>query len=133
MGVFQECFKSVYYSFSRCDMLMQVSHLLLVLNSSINILIYSWKDRKFRAVLTSKLGLVDTTIIGVDWEHVTNISQSVVARRSIFTPLNRSSKCVDQPSSFGQACDLSCEAAAKGTAIGGELRQNAHDGSGVIY
>ena len=32
----------------RCEVLTLISHLLLVLNSSTNILIYSWKDTKFR-------------------------------------------------------------------------------------
>ena len=31
------------------------SHFLLVLNSSTNIIIYSWKDKKFRTVLKCKL------------------------------------------------------------------------------
>ena len=52
---------------------MQVSHILLVFNCSINILIYSWKDRKFRKVLLSKLGLWDNQLNVVDWENVTRI------------------------------------------------------------
>ena len=56
-----------------CELLMQVSHVLLVFNSSINILIYSWKDRKFRKVLLSKLGLWDSQMNVVDWENVTRM------------------------------------------------------------
>ena len=36
----------------RCDILMRFSHLFLVLNSSVNIIIYGWKDNKFREILT---------------------------------------------------------------------------------
>ena len=34
----------------RCDFLTLVSHFLLVFNSSCNIVIYCWKDEKFRKV-----------------------------------------------------------------------------------
>ena len=32
-----------------CEVLTFLSHLLLVFNSSVNILIYCWKDQKFRS------------------------------------------------------------------------------------
>ena len=38
-------------SFSRCSIMSDFSHLFLVLNSSVNIIIYSWKDKKFRELL----------------------------------------------------------------------------------
>ena len=38
----------------RCDVLSIFSHLLLVVNSSINIVIYCWKDEKFRKVTNIK-------------------------------------------------------------------------------
>jgi hypothetical protein len=41
----------------RCEILSHCSHFLLVFNSSINILIYCWKDAKFRALLLDSLGL----------------------------------------------------------------------------
>ena len=34
----------------RCDVLSLLSHFLLVTNSSVNIVIYCWKDEKFRQV-----------------------------------------------------------------------------------
>ena len=42
---------------SRCEVLSFISHCLLVTNSSVNIIIYCWKDAKFRVVLLSVLGL----------------------------------------------------------------------------
>merc|ERR1719215_290146 len=39
-----------------CEILSLISHLLLVLNSSTNILIYCWKDTKFRKMLFETLG-----------------------------------------------------------------------------
>ena len=39
---------------SRCDLVTYLSHLLLVLNSSSNIVIYCWKDDKFRKVFYMK-------------------------------------------------------------------------------
>ena len=44
-------------SLPRCEILSHISHFLLVFNSSINILIYCWKDAKFRALLLASLGL----------------------------------------------------------------------------
>ena len=35
----------------RCRILSNFSHLFLVLNSSVNIIIYGWKDNKFREIL----------------------------------------------------------------------------------
>ena len=35
----------------RCSVMSDFSHLFLVLNSSVNIIIYSWKDKKFRELL----------------------------------------------------------------------------------
>ena len=35
----------------RCMILSTFSNLLLVLNSSVNIMIYGWKDKKFREIL----------------------------------------------------------------------------------
>jgi len=40
-----------------CEALALVSHLLLVLNSSTNILIYCWKDNKFRTELLHTIGI----------------------------------------------------------------------------
>ena len=42
----------------RAKVLTSVSHLFLVLNSSTNIVIYCWKDDKFRLVLFRMLRLV---------------------------------------------------------------------------
>merc|ERR1719370_407097 len=39
-----------------CDVLTFVSHLLLVFNSSSSIIIYCWKDQKFRRTLMRLLG-----------------------------------------------------------------------------
>ena len=41
----------------RCEVLSFISHCLLVTNSSVNIIIYCWKDAKFKMVLLSVLGL----------------------------------------------------------------------------
>ena len=41
----------------RCSMMSDFSHLLLVLNSSVNIVIYGWKDSKFRELLLKLLNL----------------------------------------------------------------------------
>ena len=41
----------------RCSILSNLSHFLLVLNSSVNIIIYGWKDSKFREVLLQLLHL----------------------------------------------------------------------------
>jgi len=38
-----------------CDILTYLSHLLLVINSSMNIVIYCWKDKKFRRALIQLL------------------------------------------------------------------------------
>ena len=35
----------------RCSVMTDFSHLFLVLNSSVNIIIYSWRDKKFRELL----------------------------------------------------------------------------------
>eukprot|EP00092_Neocalanus_flemingeri_P097539 GFUD01124309.1.p1 GENE.GFUD01124309.1~~GFUD01124309.1.p1 ORF type:complete len:115 (-),score=38.05 GFUD01124309.1:61-405(-) len=40
-----------------CSILSNFSHLFLVLNSSVNIIIYGWKDNKFREVLIQLLHL----------------------------------------------------------------------------
>jgi len=40
-----------------CSILSNFSHLFLVLNSSVNIIIYGWKDNKFREVLLQQLHL----------------------------------------------------------------------------
>ena len=42
----------------RCSVLSDFSHLFLVLNSSVNIIIYGWKDAKFRSVLFARLHLL---------------------------------------------------------------------------
>ena len=55
----------------RCDFVSEISHLLLVLNSSTNLLVYCWKDKKFRKVLMSKLGMPDSQLYEVNWENVT--------------------------------------------------------------
>jgi len=39
-----------------CEVLTTFSHLLMVVNSSANIVVYCWKDEKFRGVLLTKLG-----------------------------------------------------------------------------
>ena len=46
---------SIYVS--RCAVLSHFSHLLLVLNSSVNIIIYGWKDAKFRELLINLVNL----------------------------------------------------------------------------
>ena len=51
----------------------EISHLLLVFNSSTNLLVYCWKDKKFRKVLMSKLGMPDSQLNEVNWENVTKI------------------------------------------------------------
>jgi hypothetical protein len=48
----------------RCEILSHCSHFLLVFNSSINILIYCWKDTKFRAHLLASLGLRSLQVPG---------------------------------------------------------------------
>ena len=42
---------------SRCSVMSDFSHLLLVLNSSVNIIIYGWKDKKFRELLLKLFNL----------------------------------------------------------------------------
>ena len=42
---------------SRCTVMSDFSHLLLVLNSSVNIIIYGWKDKKFRELLLKLFNL----------------------------------------------------------------------------
>ena len=47
-------------SFSpRCEVVTILSTILLVFNSSINIIIYCWKNKSFRKVLLSKLRIAD--------------------------------------------------------------------------
>ena len=50
--------KSSWNIFDRSSYMSVFSHFLLVLNSSTNIIIYSWKDKKFRTVLKCKLCLL---------------------------------------------------------------------------
>ena len=52
------------FHFFRCELLTFLSHFLLVFNSSINIVIYCWKDEKFRKVLFRLLGFRSTPNIG---------------------------------------------------------------------
>ena len=46
-----------------CEILSLISHLLLVLNSSTNILIYCWKDTKFRKELLETLGRFQSVLL----------------------------------------------------------------------
>ena len=53
------------------QVLNMLSHFLLVLNSSVNFVIYCWKDDKFRAVMLQKLSFLsrpDSQLSGVKQE-----------------------------------------------------------------
>ena len=50
-----------------CELLTFLSHFLLVFNSSINIVIYCWKDEKFRIVLFRLLGFPLRTTPNIGW------------------------------------------------------------------
>ena len=56
----------------RAKVLTSISHLFLVLNSSTNIIIYCWKDDKFKIVLFRMLRLYRP----MDTNHVVDISAS---------------------------------------------------------
>ena len=48
----------------------ELSHLLLVLNSSTNLVVYCWKDIKFRKILMHKLGFPDSQLNEVNWSKI---------------------------------------------------------------
>lgn len=78
---------------ARCSLMSDFSHLLLVLNSSVNIIIYGWKDAKFRelllkllnchdcwrgspALLTNTREMTEVTVLGLDSNRRNKTSES---------------------------------------------------------
>jgi len=76
-----------------CSLMSDFSHLLLVLNSSVNIIIYGWKDAKFRelllkllnchdcwrgspALLTNTREMTEVTVLGLDSNRRNKTSES---------------------------------------------------------
>ena len=70
----------------------EISHLLLVFNSSINILIYCWNDKTFRKVLLAKVGL---TKFFSNSENIIEYKRyPKLERKSVFPFISRQKKCL---------------------------------------
>ena len=57
------------------------SHVLLVFNSSTNIIIYSWKDKKFRSILKRKLNIFSLPLTQTSYMETVARQGTEVRRR----------------------------------------------------